>query len=111
MKIADLSPGFSVSPQIYPADLPLLKKAGYRAVINNRPDGEEAGQPTSAELRSAAINLGLDYRHIPIVPGQVTEAAACALAAALADASGPVLAFCRTGNRSIKLWEFAQRRG
>lgn len=110
MKITDLSPGFAVSPQLYPADLRLLKEAGFRAVINNRPDREEAGQPTSAELRRAAVSLGLSYRYIPIVPGHVTDADARALAAAVAEADGPVVAFCRTGNRSTRLWELAQRR-
>lgn len=111
MEITALSPNLAVSPQLYPVDLRPLKEAGYRAVINNRPDGEEVGQPTSTELRHAAADLGLAYRHIPIIPGQFTEADARAFAEAIAEASGPVLAFCRTGSRSTKLWEMVQRHG
>lgn len=111
MKMTDLKPDFSVSPQIFPGDLPLLVEAGFRVVVNNRPDGEEPGQPTAAELRREAEHLGLRYTHIPIVPGHMTEHDAQALREAIAEAGGPVLAFCRTGNRSTKLWEAATRRG
>ncbi len=111
MTITPLAPDFSVAPQIRPEDLGPLKRAGYRAVVNNRPDGEEPGQPRSAELRRAAELAGLRYTYIPIAPGQMTEADARALRRFLAEASGPVLAFCRTGSRSTKLWEQARQQG
>ena len=111
MTITDLSPDFSVAPQIRPGDLPRLQQAGYRLIVNNRPDGEEPGQPTSAELRRAAERAGLDYAWIPVVPGQLSEESAQALRQVLAAAEGRVLAFCRTGNRSTLLWQRARGRG
>ena len=111
MMITRLAPDFSVSPQITPEDLPLLKEAGFRAIVNNRPDGEEAGQPSDGDLRREAHRLGLVYVHIPIVPGHMSEDDAQTLREAVAQAGGPVLAFCRTGNRSTRLWELARRRG
>lgn len=108
--IAHLTDRLSVSPQVFPQDLPLLKQSGYRTIVNNRPDGEEPGQPLSAELRRAARELGLGYKYIPIVPGQMTEDDAQALREAIARTDGRVLAFCRTGSRSTKLWEMAKRR-
>ena len=111
MKITRLDPRFSVSPQIRPEELPLLKKAGFRAVVNNRPDGEEAGQPHDCDLRREAHRLGLRYFHIPVTPGHMTDNDAQALAEAIGQSEGPVLAFCRTGTRSARLWELAQRRG
>jgi sulfide:quinone oxidoreductase len=103
MKITRLAPAFCVSDQLQPEDLPRVREAGYRAVINNRPDGEEDGQPTSAQLSAEADKLGLSYFHIPIVPGQMSDEDAVALKNAAA--AGPVLAFCRTGARSTSLWK------
>ncbi|WP_269843281.1 beta-lactamase hydrolase domain-containing protein, partial [Brevirhabdus pacifica] len=47
-----------VAPQIRPEQLPELKAEGIRAIICNRPDGEEAGQPTFAEIEQAAREQG-----------------------------------------------------
>ena len=97
----------SVAPrQIVLADLPGLAAAGIRLLVNNRPDGEEPGQPGSAEIEAAARAAGLDYRHIPIAggfPADRVEAMARALE------QGPVLAFCRSGTRSTWLWALARR--
>lgn len=108
MKIAQLSPGFSASPQIAHEDLPALAAAGFRAIVNNRPDAEAPDQPRSGELEAEARRLGLDYVHIPIVPGQIEEAQVQRLRAFLARAQGPVLGFCRTGTRATQLWALEQ---
>lgn len=105
MKFTALDPRFSVSPQLRPDELALVLKAGFRTIVNNRPDGEEAGQPTSDQLRSEARRLGIDYVHIPIMPGRMTDADVRALNQLLAGAKGRVLGFCRTGARSTRLWE------
>ena len=42
MRVTRLDAGFSVSGQLRPEDLPMLVEAGYRGVVNNRPDREEA---------------------------------------------------------------------
>lgn len=104
MKITRLAPGFFVSPQIGLEDLVLLREAGYRAVVNNRPDGEEPGQPRSADLLREAERLGLRYTHIPFWPGHMRDEDAHELARAIEEAGGAVLAFCRTGTRSTNLW-------
>lgn len=104
-----LSPALSVSPQLLPSDLPDVAAAGYRGVVNNRPDAEEPGQPRSAELEAEAERLGLHYAHIPIVPGKMTEADAARFSEALREAGGPVLAFCRTGSRSANLYKLSEQ--
>ena len=81
---------------------------GFRMIINNRPDAEEAGQPTSAEIEAEARRLGLDYIHLPVVPGKITEDEAESFGEAIARRKGPVLAFCRTGTRSATLWALLQ---
>lgn len=103
-----LTPFLSVSTQINEADLGVLAARGFRAVINNRPDGEGEAQPTSAQMEEAARRVGLEYRHIPVVSGQVTDDDVVKFADALAELRGPVLAFCRTGTRSTSLWALSE---
>ncbi len=104
MQPKKLTDQLSVTPQISAADIATLAAQGFRSVINNRPDGEADEQPTSESLQAAARAAGLDYRHIPIVPGQLQDAQIVEFAKALDDMPGPVLAFCRTGTRSTTLW-------
>lgn len=98
---------FSVSPQIEPADLAAAAARGFTLVINNRPDGEVPGQPTSAQIEAAARAAGMDYVHIPVV-GSPNEDQVTANRVAIEDADGPVLAFCRSGTRSIVTWSLGQ---
>ena len=98
---------FSVAPQIELADIPRAAQDGYKLLINNRPDGEQPGQPTSAEVEAAAKAAGLAYAHVPVVGGPTSEAVHVEMAL-IADAPGPVLAFCRSGTRSIVTWSIGQ---
>jgi sulfide:quinone oxidoreductase len=108
VQIKQLTPFLHVSPQITEAELGVLAAQGFRSVINNRPDDEGEGQPASAALAAAAEGLGLAYRHIPVVSGQVTDADVTYFAEALGELQGPVLAFCRTGTRSTTLWALGE---
>ena len=109
MSLIQLSPQLSVGPQMLPHEIADIAAAGFKGIINNRPDGEASDQPRSEELEAEAKRQGLAYWHIPIVPGQATERDARAFAAALEAAGGPVVAFCRSGNRSSGLWKMTQR--
>ena len=95
-----------VSGQIAPEDIAAL---GVATIINNRPDGEEPGQPTSGAIEAAAHAAGIDYRHIPVAGG-ISQPQVAQMADALAQAKGPVLAFCRSGTRSTYLWALARAR-
>jgi uncharacterized protein (TIGR01244 family) len=97
----------SVSPQIAISDLAQAAAQGFKLVINNRPDGEDAGQPTSAEMEAAAKAAGLAYAHIPVRGGPTPDQVE-AERLLLEDAPGPVLAFCRSGTRSIVTWSIGQ---
>ncbi len=105
MEYSPLSEQLATAPQVRLEDLRGIAAAGFIGVINNRPDGEGADQPSSTELEAEAKRLGLAYWHVPVVPGAMTDADVRAFAAALREADGPVLAFCRTGNRSAALWK------
>jgi len=102
--ISWLDPEFAVAAQLHPDDLPRLKAAGFTGIVNNRPDGEEAGQPSSAELAEAVRRLGLRYAYIPVEPSTLSDMDARTLGHFIRDAGGPVIGFCRTGNRSSNLW-------
>jgi uncharacterized protein (TIGR01244 family) len=96
-----------VSPQITADEARAAVASGVTLIINNRPDGEAPGQPTNAEIEAAARAAGADYITIPFA-GRPTAEQARAQAAAVAGAKGPVLAFCRSGTRSITAWALGE---
>ncbi|HEX8579311.1 MAG TPA: TIGR01244 family sulfur transferase [Allosphingosinicella sp.] len=95
-----------VSGQIAPEEISAL---GMALIVNNRPDGEEPGQPSSDAIAAAAEAAGVAYRHIPVAGG-ISLPQVAQMADALAEAEGPVLAFCRSGTRSTYLWALARAR-
>ena len=97
------------SAQLSPEALTALAGAGVGRIINNRPDHEEPGQPTAAEMEVAAQAAGLDYVWIPI-SGMPSPAQATAVADALADGR-PTVLFCRSGMRSSAAWAMAECAG
>lgn len=97
----------SVAPQIMPEDIPMLAAAGFTYIVNNRPDEEESGQPSGSTIARAAAAAGLGYAAIPVTPGGFSAQQVEAMGAALTEATGPVLAFCRSGTRSCNLWALA----
>ena len=103
MMIKTLTPMLRIASQIDAEAVASLAASGIRSIICNRPDGEESGQPTAASIAVAAAAHGLQFVHIPVVPGALTEAAAAAMARELAELPGPVLAYCRSGARSEQL--------
>jgi uncharacterized protein (TIGR01244 family) len=107
--IRQVTEDFAVAPQIGLADAQAAARAGFTLLINNRPDGEESGQPTSAQMEAAAKAAGLDYAYIP-VRGMPTLEQVEAVRAATEAAKGPALAYCRSGNRSIVTWSIGQAR-
>ena len=96
-----------VAGQITANDLEAAKAEGVTMIVNNRPDGEEPGQPSSEEMETAAQATGLEYRHIPVGSGYSANQVQ-AMGEALDAAEGPVLAFCRSGTRSTFLWALAR---
>ena len=99
---------FSVSPQISAADVASAAAEGFTLIVNNRPDGEDAGQPTAGEIEAAAHRAHLVFVSIPVV-GQPTREQVMAVQAAIAGADGgKVLAYCRSGTRSITTWAIGE---
>jgi uncharacterized protein (TIGR01244 family) len=91
--------------QLHPADIAEAAALGVRVIVNNRPDGEEPGQPAGEEIEGAARAAGLAYHHIPVAGG-IGQDQIETMAAALKQ--GMALAFCRSGTRSTYLWALAE---
>ncbi len=110
MDVKQISENFAVSEQIQPDDLPALAAMGFRSIICNRPDGESPDQPTVVEIERAAEAAGLACRYLPVISGKVADYDITEFARDLEDLPAPVLAFCRTGNRSMTLWSLVEAR-
>lgn len=108
MKINRVDDIISVAPQILASDLADIAAAGFRTVICNRPDGEGNDQPLFSEIAAAAGAAGLDAIYLPVESGKVTDGDVAAFGRALEAAPRPVLAYCRTGTRSITLWSLSR---
>lgn len=96
------------SPQITLAEVAEAGAQGFRLIINNRPEGESDDQTPGEEIAAAAQAAGMDYVAIPVTHAGFSEAQVKAMAEALANADGPVLAYCRSGTRSTLLWALAE---
>ncbi len=99
--------GIWVAGQLQEADFARAAELGIRTVVNNRPDGEAPDQVPHVRAQEAAAAAGLDYHYLPVVNGGLSVETVDAMRALLAEAEGPVLAYCRSGTRSTFLWAFA----
>jgi uncharacterized protein (TIGR01244 family) len=98
--IRELGDRTLVSGQIAPEEVAGLAGRGVTVLVNNRPDGEEPGQPLAADIEAAAEAAGIAYRFVPIIRG-IGPADVEAMQDALRDAGdGKLFAFCRSGSRS-----------
>jgi uncharacterized protein (TIGR01244 family) len=107
--IRRLDETISVSAQIAPDDVAGLAEQGITVLVNNRPDGEEPGQPLASDIEAAAAQAGIVYHFVPIIRG-IGPADIDAMQEALREAQGgKLLAFCRTGTRSAFTVALAKR--
>ncbi|MGU3389369.1 TIGR01244 family sulfur transferase [Sphingomonas sp. M1A8_2b] len=105
--IRQINESISVAPQIAVDQVAEIAAAGYTTIVNNRPDDEDAGQPSGDAIRTAAEAAGLKYVSIPVTHAGFSHPQIDAMTQALTDSDGPVLAYCRSGTRSCNLWALA----
>ena len=108
--IRPLSDKIWVTGQVLPGQIDDLREAGFTCLVNHRPDGEEPGQPDSAELSRIAAAAGLSVVTAPV--RGLPDADAVAATRAALDSLGPngkALMFCRSGMRSAAAWAMAER--
>lgn len=102
-----LDDDLAVLPQINASDTAELAGMGFKTLINNRPDDEEPGQPSTSEMGNAAAQAGLSYQAQPVVSGAITFNDVADFKDLLDRAEKPVVAYCRSGTRCTMLWALA----
>ncbi len=108
LPIQYLAPDFATAPQMRPEQMREVAAGGFRSVVNNRPDFEGGpDQPEDRALREAARSANLEYVFLPVSPAHFTPEQVAKFAELLATLPRPILAFCRSGTRSGKLYRAA----
>lgn len=108
LPITPIAPDVCVAPQLSPESMADAAQAGFRSVVNNRPDHEGGpDQPTSTQIEAAARAAGLEYRYLPVSGGYQSPEEIAAFAKLLAELPRPLLVFCRSGARSHRLYAAA----
>ena len=108
VSIQPLSADVSVAPQLDASAMAQLAQAGFKSVINNRPDFEGGpSQPTSAQIEAAALAAGLQYVHLPVAGAYQSPEEIARFGELLQSLPKPLLAFCRSGARSTRLYQAA----
>ncbi len=98
-----------VAPQLDAAAMAEVARLGFKSVVCNRPDFEHGpDQPTSADVEAAARAAGLEYRFLPVAGGYQSPEEVAAFRTLVAELPHPLLAFCRSGARSTRLYQLAQ---
>ncbi|MGP2361161.1 bifunctional protein tyrosine phosphatase family protein/NAD(P)/FAD-dependent oxidoreductase [Acinetobacter junii] len=111
MQLKQVNQEFYVADQISQPDVAELANKGIKTIICNRPDGEGADQPNIIEIQEVASTHGIQVEYLPVVSGRVTDEQAEEFKSVYQAAQKPILAFCRTGTRSITLWGLSQVSG
>lgn len=107
-KFRQVTPDLSVAPQLSESDLQAAKDMGFRTILCNRPDGEEENQPPIETLKAHAEALGLAFLALPFA-GPPSPETIGQQGALIEHAAKPVLAYCRSGTRSVTAWALSQR--
>lgn len=103
----ELVRGIWVTSQVSPDDIRAGKWRGVRALVDLRPDGEEADQPSSTQVADAAKAAGIGFDYIPVAHGAIPDEAVARLRATL-NARGPILLYCRSGSRAARTWALGE---
>lgn len=110
MDIRQITPRYSVSPQISVEDVPAIKAAGITTVICNRPDAEVPPSHQAETLRKAVEAEGLTFKVLPLTHQTMTPDNVAAQNDMVTEAEGPVLAYCASGTRCTVIWALSQAR-
>ena len=105
MTVYRLSENCAVSSQIQPADVAAIAAEGFTTIVCNRPDGEDFGQSTAGDVAAACEAQGVTFKLIPIDRNGLTMDMVEDFRSAIDASEGPVLAYCRSGQRSSVIWQ------
>ena len=108
LPVRAIAPDVCVAPQLTPDAMAEAAQAGFKSVVNNRPDFEHGpDQPINAQIEAAARAAGLEYRYLPVDSAYQSPEEIAAMAKLLGELPRPLLMFCRSGARSTRLFAAA----
>ena len=107
MDIRKIDDDYSVSPQIDAEEVDIVSLLGFKSIVCHRPDHEQHDQPEFSAIAARAAQLGIEVRHIPVVPTGLTDEAVGSMVRALDDLPRPIHGYCRSGARSTRIYEQA----
>lgn len=110
MDIRRIDETISVAPQLSVNDITEAAKLGFKTLVANRPDNEEAGQPAMADIKAAARENGMEWVYMPVESGNILDNDVDQFDEMIRKAEKPVLAFCRSGTRCTVLWALSSAR-
>lgn len=98
-----------VASQLKPENFSYVRSFGVRAVVDLRPDGEAADQPSSQAMERAARDNGLHFYYIPIPHETIPDASVEALNKALEEwGYGSAVLYCRSGRRAVRTYALVE---
>lgn len=108
MNLRKITDGYFVSPQIAIEDIAEIKAAGFTKIICNRPDAENPAELQSEAMKAAVAAAGIEFEYLPLTHQTMTLENVSAHAGYIGSATGKVLAYCASGNRSSVVWSLNQ---
>jgi len=108
MQLKQVNDNFYIADQLSLGDLGAIAAKGIRTLICNRPDSEMGGLPSFAEFSQRAAELHLDIHYLPVVHATINSDDVRAFTALVQTVPAPVLAWCRSGQRSLTLWSLSR---
>lgn len=109
MNLTEIDDGVFICGQITAASVDELAKAGFKTIICNRPDNEEANQPAFREIEERAKKHGMTSFYIPVTPPHIDDKSVKHMAETLKSCGYPLLAYCKSGRRAQTLYQLAKK--
>lgn len=108
-KTTMLTPEIEVTAQIEGRQLRAIQQAGYKTLVDFRPDSEIGEQASSKMIEREARRNGIAFFYLPIPHGDtVPEDAVRKLSEILSTSPSPFLLYCRSGRRATRAWSLAE---
>ena len=107
-EITPLYDRFYVSGQVQLSDFRSTQFRHFQTVIDLRPDGEAANQPSSSQVAAECRSRELRFFYVPVPHGKIPDSAVHALKSAIENSQGETLLYCRSGKRAVRTFCLAQ---
>ncbi len=106
-KLTRITGSVYLTSQLTPDHLSYLRRKRVLTVVDMRPDGEAADQPSSDEMKRASEARGIEFHYIPVPHDTLPDEAADSLMSVLETQHGKTVLYCRTGRRAVRLLALA----